>query len=164
MWITRLVRRHHEAAKFLVVGGTCFVVTTAVNYALKLTVLTGKSVTALGLATVLGTILSYVLNREWSFRTRGGRERHHEAALFFAVSAVGVVLTVLPLYASRYVLLLRLTSGTALAMVFRLWAFKRFVFPHAQARPHRRTAGNGPRSGALWHRQAEQPSRDTPGG
>ncbi len=25
--------------------------------------------------------VSYVLNRQWSFRARGGRERHHEAAL-----------------------------------------------------------------------------------
>lgn len=152
MWLSQLVRRHHEAVKFLVVGGTCFVATTAVNYALKLTVLQAKPVTALGIATVLSTILSYFLNREWSFRTRGGRRRHHEAALFFAVSAVGVVLTVLPLYASRYVFLLRVPEvsrpvqeiadfvsgiviGTAVAMVFRLWAFKRFVFPHAEARP-----------------------------
>ena len=62
------------------------------------------------------------------------------------------MLTVLPLYASRYVLQLRVPDvsrpvqeiadfvsgiviGTAVAMVFRLWAFKRFVFPHAAARP-----------------------------
>ena len=160
MWLTRLLRRHHEAAKFLVVGGTCFVATTAVNYGLKLTVLPHKPVTALGIATVLSTVLSYLLNREWSFRTRGGRARRHEAALFFAVSAVGIVLTVLPLVASRYVLLLRVPEvsrpvqeiadfvsgiviGTAVAMVFRLWAFKRFVFPDADARP--RDAGTGSR-------------------
>jgi len=170
MWLTRLLRRHHEVAKFLVVGGTCFLATTAVNYALKLTVLPDKPVTALGIATVLSTILSYVLNREWSFRTRGGRQRRHEASLFFLVSAVGIVLTVLPLYASRYVFLLRVPEvsrpvqeiadfvsgiliGTAVAMVFRLWAFKRFVFPHAEVRPRRtRTAGTDvgvPHAGSL---------------
>jgi hypothetical protein len=59
---------------------------------------------------------------------------------------------VLPLGISRYVLLLRVPEvsrpvqeiadfvsgmvlGTAVAMIFRLWAFKRFVFPHAEARP-----------------------------
>ncbi|WP_067503974.1 GtrA family protein [Actinoplanes sp. TFC3] len=42
----------------------------AVNYALKLTALHEKPVTALVFATVVSTILSYVLNREWSFRHR----------------------------------------------------------------------------------------------
>jgi putative flippase GtrA len=166
------MRRHHEAAKFLVVGGACFVATTAVNYALKLTVLPAKPVTALVVATLIGTMLSYVLNREWSFRTRGGRERRHEAALFFAVSAVGIALTALPLAVSRYVFLLRVPDvsrpvqeladflsgiviGTLIAMGFRLWAFKRFVFPATHARPRpasRRRAKTGPRSGVVQHR------------
>jgi putative flippase GtrA len=167
MWLTGLVRKHHEAAKFLVVGGVCFVATTGVNYALKLTVLRDKPVTALALATIVSTILSYVLNREWSFRTRGGRERHHEAALFFSVSAVGIVLNVLPLGVSRYVFLLRVPDvsrpvqeiadfvsgiviGTLLAMCFRLWAFKRFVFPHSQVRPRGR-GRRGPRSSVVQH-------------
>lgn len=177
MWLNRLVRRHHEAAKFLVVGGVCFVVTAGVDYALKLTVLREKPVTALVLATVVGTILSYVLNREWSFRTRGGRERRHEAALFFSVSAVGVALNVLPLAVSRYVFLLRVPDvsrpaqeiadflsgmvvGTLIAMLFRLWAFKRWVFPHEQARPGGRRPGArpGPRSTVVQHRPSGAPS------
>jgi len=170
MWLTGLLRRHHEAAKFLVVGGVCFVATTSINYALKLTVLRDKPVTALALATIVSTILSYVLNREWSFRTRGGRERHHEAALFFSVSAAGIVLNSIPLYVSRYVFLLSVPDvsrpvqeiadfvsgiiiGTLIAMCFRLWAFKRFVFPHTQARPRPRgqRAKTGPRSSVVQH-------------
>ncbi|WIM93613.1 GtrA family protein [Actinoplanes oblitus] len=166
MWLNRLWRKHHEAAKFLVVGGICFVATTALNYLLKLTVLHDKPVTALAFATVVATILSYVLNREWSFRTRGGREQHHEAALFFAVSAIGIGLNVLPLAVSRYLLDLRVPDvsrpvqeiadfvsgiilGTLIAMVFRLWAFKRFVFPQAEARAHRSVPG--PRSRLTRH-------------
>ena len=146
MWLTRLLRRHHEAAKFLVVGGTCFVATTTVNYALKLTVLHARPVTALGIATVLGTVLSYLLNREWSFRTRGGRARHHEAALFFVISGVGVVVYSGPLAVSRYLLDLKVPGvslltqeiadfvsgqiiGVLAGMAFRWWAFRRFVFP-----------------------------------
>jgi putative flippase GtrA len=180
MWLTKLARRHHEAAKFLLVGGVCFAVTTVINYALKLTVLHTKPVTALALATILSTILSYVLNREWSFRTRGGRERHHEAALFFSVSAVGIVLNLVPLGISRYVLLLRtpdvsrpaqeiadfvsgMLLGTLVAMVFRLWAFKRFVFPHAEARavppPRGRRSRPGPRSTVTHHEPAPDPHR-----
>jgi putative flippase GtrA len=178
MRLSQLWRRHHEAAKFLLVGGVCFVATTVVNYALKLTVLHEKPVTALVFATVLATILSYILNREWSFRARGGRERHHEAALFFAVSAVGIALNVLPLWVSRYVLDLRIPDvsrpvqeiadfisgiilGTLIAMVFRLWAFKRFVFPHPEGRRPRRTT-RGPRT-RLVHRTPKR-DREASGG
>jgi putative flippase GtrA len=173
MWFDRLWAKHHEAAKFLLVGGVCFLTTTGINYALKLTVLPDKPVTALAIATLLSTVLSYVLNREWSFRSRGGRERHHEAALFFSISALGIVLNVIPLGVSRYVLLLRVPDvsrpvqeiadfvsgiilGTLLAMVFRLWAFKRFVFPDRRDRPRRpaRPGRPRPRSTVVAHPRA----------
>ena len=58
---------------------------------LKSTVLEPRPFTAKVIAGIVATIVSYILNREWSFRTRGGRERHHEAALFFLISGIGVV-------------------------------------------------------------------------
>ncbi|MCP2169997.1 putative flippase GtrA (transmembrane translocase of bactoprenol-linked glucose) [Goodfellowiella coeruleoviolacea] len=147
-----LLRKHRELLRFAVVGGTCFVITVAINYALKLTILTDKPVSAQAISVVIATIVSYVLNREWSFRTRGGRERAHEAALFFLISGIGVALNSAPLWVSRYLFHLqepavtRLTQeiadfasgmilGTLLAMVFRWWAFKKWVFPQADARP-----------------------------
>ncbi|HEX8869311.1 MAG TPA: GtrA family protein [Lentzea sp.] len=140
--------KHRELLKFLLVGGTCFLVTSALNYTLKFTVLQEKPVTALVLATIVATIVSYVLNREWSFSTRGGRERHHEAALFFLISGVAVGLNSVPYVISRYVLHLEVPHvglltqeiadfvsgmivGTLVAMVFRFWAFRRWVFPVA---------------------------------
>jgi putative flippase GtrA len=147
-----LLLQRREEVKFILVGGTCYVVTVAINYGLKLTILGNKPVTALTIATVLASVLSYILNREWSFRTRGGRRRHHEASLFFLFSAIGVALTSAPLWASRYIFELRtpmvgrptqeiadfvsgLIIGTLLGMVFRLWAFRRWVFPEKNARP-----------------------------
>ncbi|GAA3464986.1 GtrA family protein [Saccharothrix longispora] len=144
--LRKLLFRHRELLKFLTVGGTTFLVTTGVNYALKFTVLTAKPVTALIVATIVATIVSYVLNREWSFRTRGGRERHHEAALFFLISGVGIVLNSVPLGVSRYLLHLEtpevslavqevadflssMIIGTLVATAFRWWAFRRWVFP-----------------------------------
>jgi len=177
MLLKRMWAKHHEAAKFFLVGGVCFLATTGINYALKLTVLHEKPVTALAIATTLATVLSYVLNREWSFRERGGRERRHEAAMFFAVSALGIVLNLIPLGVSRYLFDLRVPDvsrpvqeiadfvsgiivGTLIAMVFRLWAFKRFVFPQAQARPRPlRPRRPGPRSRILQHRAGAR-SRD----
>jgi putative flippase GtrA len=149
--------RHREVLKFLIVGGTCFLVTVLINYALKLTVLATKPVTALTIATLAATVLSYVLNREWAFRTRGGRERRHEATLFFAINGVAVLITDVPLWVSRYLFDLRVPDvsrlvqevsdfasgivvGTLLAMVFRLWAYRTWVFPKQDVRLVRSSA------------------------
>jgi putative flippase GtrA len=138
--------RHHELIKFAIVGGTTFVIDSAIFYTLKLTILEPKPVTAKVISGIVAVIASYVLNREWSFRDRGGRERHHEALLFFAFSGVGVLLSMAPLWISSYVLQLRvpmvsLTAeniadfisayiiGNLLQMAFRFWAFRRWVFP-----------------------------------
>jgi putative flippase GtrA len=143
--------RHHELIKFAIVGGTTFVIDSAIFYTLKLTVLEAKPVTAKVIAGIVAVIASYVLNREWSFRDRGGRERHHEALLFFAVSGVGVVLSMAPLWISSYILQLRVPTvsltveniadfisayiiGNLLQMAFRFWAFRRWVFPDQFAR------------------------------
>lgn len=140
---------HHELVKFAMVGGTTFVVDTVAFYGLKSTVLDAKPVTAKIFAVLIATILSYVLNREWSFKTRGGRETHHEAALFFAISAVGMAINAAPLWVSSYVFDLRVPNvtpleeniadfisaqiiGTLLAMAFRWWAFRKFVFLELQ--------------------------------
>jgi putative flippase GtrA len=134
--------QHRKLVKFLLVGGTCFVLTTVVDLGLKFTVLQHKPVVALTVATVIATVVSYVLNRQWSFRANG---RQREAILFFAVSALAVVVNDLPLILSRYVLDLRepdvtpltqeiadflsgMIIGTFLAMIFRFWAMNRWVF------------------------------------
>lgn len=144
--------KHRELVKFALVGGIAFMVDTAVFVLLKTTVLAPKPVTAKIIAVLVATIVGYILNREWSFRTRGGRERHHEAALYFAISGIGMVINAAPLWISRYALHLqvpevsRLTMeiadftsaqiiGTLLAMIFRWWSFRRYVFPDADARP-----------------------------
>lgn len=149
--------QHREFVKFALVGGTTFVIDMAINYTLKFWVLTEKPLTARVIAVLIATIVSYVLNREWSFRTRGGRERRHEAPLFFLVSGAAIGLTLLPQAVSRYVLHLRVIDGyslltqeiadftsgyiigVGLGMIFRFWAMRRFVFPDKNARPRRGT-------------------------
>ncbi len=143
--------RNREMVKFIMVGGTTYVVDISVFTLLKTTVLAPKPVTAKIIAVLVATILSYVLNREWSFRTRGGRERHHEAALFFVICGVGLMINAIPLWISRYVLDLQVPEaslltqeiadfvsanviGTLLAMVFRWWAFRKYAFPEENGR------------------------------
>ncbi|MFD3812051.1 GtrA family protein [Rhodococcus sp. NPDC058639] len=141
-----LLVRHRELIKFAIVGGTTFVIDSTIFYTLKLTVLSEKPVTAKIIAGVVAVLCSYVLNREWSFKNRGGRERAHEAFLFFFVSGIGVVLSFIPLYISSYVFNLRVPEvsltveniadfvsayiiGNLLQMMFRFYCFRRFVFP-----------------------------------
>ena len=143
--------RHRELVKFAMVGGIAYVVDITLFTLLKTTVLEPKPVTAKIIAVLIATIVSYVLNREWSFRTRGGRERRLEAALFFTVCGIGLVINATPLWISRYMLDLQVPQvsllvqevadfasanviGTAVAMVFRWWAFRRYVFPDQNVR------------------------------
>ncbi len=143
--------RHREMVKFALVGGTTYVVDIVLFTLLKTTVLEPKPVTAKIVAVLIATIVSYVLNREWSFRTRGGRERHHEAALFFLICGIGLVINAIPLWISRYVFDLQVPEvsrlaqevadfasanviGTLLAMTFRWWAFRKYVFPDENGR------------------------------
>lgn len=152
--------KHRELLRFVLVGGASFVITMTITYGLKFTVLTDKPVTALIIGVLVATVFSYVANREWSFRTRGGRERAHEAALFFLISAIALGLNALPQLISRHVLGLEqphvglLTQeiadfvsgvliGTLLGTAFRWWSFKKWVFPEAGARP-RLLRGGGP--------------------
>ena len=138
--------QHHELIKFAIVGATTFVIDSAIFFTLKLTILEPKPVTAKIIAGIVAVIASYIFNREWSFRDRGGRERHHEALLFFVFSGVGVLLSMAPLWFSSYVLQLRVPDvsltveniadfvsayilGNLLQMGFRFWAFRRWVFP-----------------------------------
>ena len=151
--LRRVLLKHRELLKFGIVGGTTFIIDNAIWYVLKFTVLEEKPITAKAIAVIIATIVSYILNREWSFRTRGGRERHHEAALFFLISGCGVGINLVPPYISRYVLDLEtphvslLTQeiadflsgsiiGMLLATAFRFWGFRKWVFPD-QLREHR---------------------------
>ncbi|MFF1903084.1 GtrA family protein [Kitasatospora sp. NPDC058218] len=134
--------KHRRLVKVLLVGSTCFVLTTVINFSLKFTVLEHKPVVALTIATVVATAVSYVLNRRWAFRARGHRR---EVLLFLLVSVVAIGVNDLPLVVSRYVLDLRepqvtaftqevadflsgMVVGTFVAMLFRFWAMQRWVF------------------------------------
>ncbi|MDG4825623.1 GtrA family protein [Asanoa sp. WMMD1127] len=150
--LRKQVFRRREAVKFIAVGGFCWALTAVINYALKVTVFASKPVTALTVATVIAAFVSYALNREWTFRTRGGRRAHHELGLYILINAVGIALNSAPLYLARYAFQLQtphisrtaqevsdfawgMIIGTLLAMVFRLWAYRKWVFPQTDARP-----------------------------
>lgn len=142
--------RHHELIKFAIIGGSMMLFDMAIFYSLSLTILENKPVVAKVIAGVLATIVSYILNREWAFKNRGGREAHHEALLFFAISGIGVILQAAPLFVANNLFDIRNSVdvtklvvidfvlgyiiGNLLQMAFRFWALRRFAFPEADMR------------------------------
>lgn len=145
-----LALRHSEFIKFAIVGGTTFIFDFGIFYILKLSVLEAKPLTAKIVAGVAAMALSYYLNRQWSFRKRGGRGVSTEAILFFVISGIGVALPFLMMGISRYGFHLDAAHysltveniadfvsayiiGNLLGMAFRFWALRRWVFPHAVA-------------------------------
>ncbi|MCP2261500.1 putative flippase GtrA (transmembrane translocase of bactoprenol-linked glucose) [Streptoalloteichus tenebrarius] len=155
-----LLERYRELLRFATVGGFTCLVDNGTWYGLKLTVMSGHPVKAKAVGIIVATIVSYFLNREWSFSLRGGRKRHHEAVLFFAVSGLATALNLVPLYVSRYLFHLqvpevdRLTQeiadfasgsvvGTLVAMAFRWWALRKWVFPQEKARQGGSAPGSG---------------------
>ncbi|MGW4242519.1 GtrA family protein [Nocardia sp. NPDC004722] len=141
-----LADRHYELLKFAIVGATTFVIDLGIFYVLKWTIMDTKPTVARIMSGTIAVIVSYILNREWTFDKRGGREKHHEALLFFLVSGIGVGLAALPLWVSSYVFDLRQPNvsftveniadfvsafiiGNLLQMAFRFYSMKKWVFP-----------------------------------
>lgn len=138
--IIRLVR-------FLGVGGFCFVLTLAVNYALKFTVLLEHPTTAFLIANSVATIVSFILTRQFTFQDRNtSKRKRFQAPAFLCISIAAIAINTAPLYISRWVLgwhyplvsyfeqeisdfISGPIIGTLLAMVFRWWALHKFVFP-----------------------------------
>ena len=144
--------KYRELAKFLVVGGTSYIVDVGLFSLLSHSVLSQKVVTAKAISVLVATIVSYVLNREWSFSGRGGREKHHEAMLFFLVNGIALGLNLVPLALSQYVFGFNASNyapltvsianfvsaniiGTIVGMAFRFWAYRKWVFPE-ELTPH----------------------------
>ena len=118
----------------------------AVFTGLKTTVLAPAPVAAKLVAVLTATVVGYLLNQRWTFRTRSRRRRGHEVLLYVLISGLGLLVSVVPLYASRDVLHLTVPVvswriqevtdflsaqllGTGLATAFRYWALNRYAFP-----------------------------------
>lgn len=126
-----------ELLRFVVVGGVCFALDVALAYLLRFQVGLGPT-TSKTLSTVVATVVSYLGNRLWSFEHRVDDERGHgrDASTYALINVVGLVITLVPVDVSHY--LLDQTSavaftvsgvlGTAVATVFRFWAYRRWVF------------------------------------
>lgn len=124
-----------EVAKFGTVGAGGFLVDVGVfNLLIHEGVgpLTGKAA-----STCLAAILTYVLNRSWSFKHRETREHRRDLLVFLILSAIGLAIAEACLAISHYGFgfhsrladnVSGILIGTALGTLWRFWSFKRWVF------------------------------------
>lgn len=131
-----------ELWKFLVVGGFCFVLDVALAYAFRFEVGLGPT-TSKTLSTVIATGVSYAGNRLWSFshRVDSSSGQRQDVTRYAVINFVGLVITLVPVDVAHYVLSetsplafnVAQVLGTAVATVFRFWAYRRYVFAHDPA-------------------------------
>src|SRR3954447_875307 len=127
----------HEAAKFGLVGAVNYILDVAVFNALVLGPLTDRPLTAKTVSTLIAATSSYFMNRHWTWRHRARSGLGREYGLFILFSAIALGFTLGCLAFGEYVLhqdsllarnIWGNVIGVGVAMVFRFWSFKRWVF------------------------------------
>ncbi|HTJ38093.1 MAG TPA: GtrA family protein [Dactylosporangium sp.] len=126
-----------ELFKFAAVGG----VNTVIDFALVNALLFIGPLKAKVVAAVVATTVSYVLNRQWTYAERDRSGVRREYILFFALNGVGLLIQEAVLGVAKYGLHFsesnpgdRLAfnianaAGIGLAMIFRFWAYRTWVF------------------------------------
>ena len=141
-----VAQRVRQGGAFLVVGGVAFLV-DAVVFNLLAFGFTGSGLlydyplVAKIIAIVIASVVTYVGNRFWTFRTRTLPHRVSRYALFLLFNLVAILLQLACLGFSRYVLHLEgpvpdnifgTFVGQAVATIFRFVTYDRFVFRSEQ--------------------------------
>ena len=125
----------HEIAKFGVVGAAGFVVQLGVQNALYPGHHIG-AMTSVVIASVIATSVTFLGNRYWAFKHRKGKGIAHESALFVVFNVIGMLIqaglvkfVVSEMHHSdRLSYNVATIIGIALATLFRLFSYRKFVF------------------------------------
>ncbi len=125
----------HEALKFGVVGG----INTIVDFIVFNLFLPIGPLKANVVSTVVATTTSYGMNRHWTYKDRLRSAMRREYALFFMFNLAGFLIQSAVLGVVKYglhftedngriALNIGKAAGIGVAMVFRFWAYRTFVF------------------------------------
>ena len=129
----------HEVAKFGVVGLIGFVVQLGVQNALHSGAGVG-AITSVIIAYIVATVVTFIGNRHWAFKHRKGKGLRHETIVFVLLNVVGIVIQVgivdIAYYGMGYKdglsYNIATVIGIGLATLFRLYAYRKFVFSDHQ--------------------------------
>jgi putative flippase GtrA len=141
----------HEVAKFGVVGLIGFVVQLVVQNALHSGAGVG-AITAVIIGYIVATVVTFFGNRHWAFKHRKGKGLRHETIVFVLLNVVGIVIQVGIVDIAYYGLgykdglsyNIATIIGIGLATLFRLFAYRKFVF-----NDHQGNGGGGEAAGEL---------------
>jgi putative flippase GtrA len=125
----------HEVAKFGVVGTVGFVVQLGVQNVLHSGFKVG-ALTAVVIAYIVATIVTFIGNRHWAFKHRKGKGLGQESALFVMLNVVGIFIQVgvvaLVHYGFHMTGSLAYNAATIVGIgigtLFRLYSYRKFVF------------------------------------
>ncbi|WP_432985725.1 GtrA family protein [Dactylosporangium sp. CA-233914] len=133
--------RFHSLVTELFKFGAVGCVNTAVDFILVNALLFIGPLKAKIVAVVVATTVSYLLNRQWTYKNRDSGSVRREYVLFFALNGVGLLIQEAGLAVAKYGLHFneanpddRLAfnianaAGIGLAMIFRFWAYRTWVF------------------------------------
>ncbi|GAA3276114.1 MULTISPECIES: GtrA family protein [Dactylosporangium] len=133
--------RFHALATELFKFGAVGCVNTVVDFILVNALLFIGPLKAKIVAVVVATTLSYIMNRQWTYKDRDSGGMRREYILFFALNGVGLLIQEAVLAVAKYGLHFsesnpddRLAfnianaAGIGLAMIFRFWAYRTWVF------------------------------------
>jgi putative flippase GtrA len=127
----------HELTKFGTIGALALVVNAIATNAMW-KVDPGSKITGSVIGTVIATGVSYLGNRYWTYKDRDSIGRNRELLLFAVVNGIGMLIESVPLAVFDYVLgmngtlasnVAKYIVGVPLAMGFRLWTYRTWVFP-----------------------------------
>jgi putative flippase GtrA len=129
----------HEVAKFGVVGLIGFVVQLGVQNALHSGAGVG-AITAVIIGYIVATVVTFFGNRHWAFKHRKGKGLRHETIVFVLLNVIGIVIQVGIVDIAYYGLgykdglsyNIATIIGIGLATLFRLYAYRKFVFSDHQ--------------------------------
>jgi putative flippase GtrA len=124
-----------EVLRFAIVGASGFVLDFALfNILIHRDM---ETIAAKAISTTVAAVLTYVLNRSWSFAHRNTRGHSRDLTVFLALSAVGLGIATACLAISHYWLgfdsrladnISGIGFGTVLGTLWRFYSFKRWVF------------------------------------
>ncbi|MBO0855818.1 MAG: GtrA family protein [Nocardia sp.] len=153
IWRVKVLTALRQSSAFLVVGAVGFLVDAGTYNALVFMgdpgVLNRAPLVAKIISILVATVVTYFGNKWWTFAHKQGSSARREYLLYTVFNVVAIGLQLACLGFSRYVLHLSSPladniSGTVIgqivAVVFRYWAYDRFVFAESRTGPNTSTA------------------------